>query len=43
MLFAEGQDYLHETIDGIEYIWCRTTPYGENGLKRVINIFSFSK
>lgn len=38
---AEGQDYLHETIDGIEYIWCRTTPYGENGLKRVINIFSF--
>jgi glycosyltransferase involved in cell wall biosynthesis len=36
-----GQDYLSEHIDGIEYIWCRTTPYGENGFKRVINIFSF--
>ena len=36
-----GRNYLHETIDGINYIWCRTVPYGENGLKRVINIFSF--
>ena len=36
-----GSNYLHETIDGINYIWCRTVPYGENGLKRVINIFSF--
>ena len=36
-----GQDYLHELIDGIEYIWCKTTPYGENGFKRVVNIFSF--
>lgn len=37
----EGQDYLTEVVDGITYIWGKTTPYGENGLKRVINIFSF--
>ena len=36
-------DNLRENIDGINYIWCKTTPYGENGLKRVINIFSFLK
>ena len=40
---ADGADYLRENIDGINYIWCKTTPYGENGLKRVINIFSFLK
>lgn len=40
---ADDADYLRENIDGIDYIWCKTTPYGENGLKRVINIFSFLK
>lgn len=39
----ENEDFLRENIDGIEYIWCKTTPYGENGLKRVVNIFSFLK
>ena len=37
----DGQDYLIEYIDGIEYIWCRTIPYQVNGIKRVINIFHF--
>lgn len=36
-----GQDYLKQKIDGINYIWCKTPKYVENGLKRVINIFSF--
>ncbi|WP_127579924.1 glycosyltransferase family 4 protein [Paenibacillus koleovorans] len=28
-------------IDGIQYLWVRTTPYKDNGVKRVINIFNF--
>lgn len=43
IVMADNEDYVRENIDGIEYIWCKTTPYGENGLKRVINIFSFLK
>jgi len=33
--------YQDEDIDGIRYTWCKTPPYAGNGLKRVINIFSF--
>ena len=36
-----GTNYLHETIDGINYIWCKTSAYGANGIKRVFNIFEF--
>ena len=43
IVMADNEDYVRENIDGIEYIWCKTTSYGENGLKRVINIFSFLK
>ncbi len=39
----QGQNYLVENIDGIRYIWCRTPDYPGNGIKRVINIFSFLK
>lgn len=35
------QHYLHQIIDGIDYIWCKTPIYGENGIKRVINIIVF--
>lgn len=38
---AKGQTHIKEIVDGITYIWCKTPEYGENGLKRVINIFSF--
>ena len=32
---AEKQDYLNvKQLTGLEYIWCRTATYGENGLKR---------
>jgi glycosyltransferase involved in cell wall biosynthesis len=37
----EDENYLHEQIDGIDYIWCKTPSYPENGIKRVINIFVF--
>ena len=36
-----GTNYLHETINGINYIWCKTSVYGANGIKRVFNIFEF--
>ncbi|HLX55050.1 MAG TPA: glycosyltransferase family 4 protein [Aquella sp.] len=41
VVIPENQNYLHEQIDGIDYIWCKTPPYKENGIKRVINIFTF--
>lgn len=31
-----------EVIDGIKYIWIKTPEYSGNGIKRVINIFSFA-
>lgn len=31
-----------EAIDGIQYIWLKTPTYYGNGLKRVINMFSFT-
>ena len=36
-----NQEYITQYIDGIKYIWCKTIPYQANGIKRVINIFSF--
>lgn len=31
-----------EEIQGIRYVWVRTPPYQGNGLRRIINMFSFS-
>jgi glycosyltransferase involved in cell wall biosynthesis len=33
--------YLTEWIDGIKYIWLKTTPYRGNGWGRLANIFTF--
>ncbi len=41
IVMPDNKNYLHEQIDGIDYIWCKTPPYPENGIKRVINIFTF--
>ena len=41
---VEGAPMKHmttEMIDGIEYVWYPTPPYGGNGLGRVRNIWSF--
>lgn len=38
---SKQQNYLYETIDGINYIWCKTPEYPVNGIRRVINIFTF--
>lgn len=42
-IITKDKEYLFENIDGINYIWCKTSEYQENGVKRVINIFSFLK
>lgn len=34
--------WRHETIDGVQFIWVRTTPYGDNDWYRVVNMLSFS-
>lgn len=41
IMIPEGQTHVEENIDGIRYIWCKTTPYQTNGAKRLINIMSF--
>lgn len=33
--------FSSEAVDGIEYIWCDTPPYGGNGIGRVRNIITF--
>ena len=30
-----------ECIDGIEYVWVKTNSYGDNGIKRFVNMLSF--
>jgi len=39
----EKEDYLIEDIDGIKFIWFKTPPYFNNGVKRVINMLSYTK
>lgn len=41
VIIPDDQEYRYETIDGINYIWCKTRAYTGNGLNRVLNIFSF--
>jgi len=42
--FSEGEKgyFKIEEIDGVRYVWIRTTPYHGNNLKRVMNILSYS-
>jgi len=39
----EKKDYLIEDIDSIKFIWFKTPPYFNNGVKRVINMLSYTK
>lgn len=41
VIIPNNLNYLNETIDGINYIWCKTKPYQGNGIKRVFNIYEF--
>jgi glycosyltransferase involved in cell wall biosynthesis len=37
------EDYLIEDIDSIKFVWFKTPPYYNNGVKRVINMLSYTK
>ena len=39
----EKQDYIIEDIESIKFIWFKTPPYFNNGIKRVINMLSYTK
>ncbi len=41
IIIPKNKSYLYENIDGIDYLWLKTTKYSKNGVKRAINIFSF--
>ena len=40
-VYDENQNYLQETIDGIDFIWFKTPSYSGNGFARVKNMLSF--
>lgn len=35
------ENYQQEDIEGINYVWLKTPQYKDNGLERVLNIFTF--
>ncbi len=39
----EKEDYIIENIEGIKFVWFKTPPYFNNGVKRVINMLSYTK
>ncbi|MCH9812845.1 MAG: glycosyltransferase family 4 protein [Epsilonproteobacteria bacterium] len=41
--YSHNQDYLQETIDGVTFLWFKTPPYQSNGVKRVVNMLSYTK
>ncbi len=39
----KGQSYRRENIDGVEFVWVRTSPYyGGNDWRRVVNMLSYA-
>lgn len=36
-----SENIKQETIDGVQYIWIKTSKYGSNGIRRFINISQF--
>jgi glycosyltransferase involved in cell wall biosynthesis len=38
----KGEEYLHEKIDNIDFIWIKTPKYFGNGISRVKNMLSYS-
>ena len=41
--YPSDQEYLIEEIEGINFIWIKTTPYLTNGIKRVLNMLEFTR
>jgi len=40
--YPEASTLLQESIDGIDFIWVKTTPYSGNGIGRVRNMLEFT-
>ena len=39
----KGQNYVRENINGVKFLWLRTSPYyGGNDWRRVVNMLSYS-
>jgi glycosyltransferase involved in cell wall biosynthesis len=38
---ATREHFERETVDGIDFVWCKTPPYHGNGIGRVVNIAVF--
>lgn len=38
----EGQEWLFERHDGVQFLWLKTTPYNRNDWRRAINMLSYS-
>jgi len=41
--YKPNEVYLKETIDGVDFVWFKTTKYHKNNWKRFINMLSFNK
>ena len=37
-----NKEYIQESIDGIDFIWIKTSPYVGNGVSRVTNMLSYT-
>lgn len=38
----DGVDEMHEVVDGVEFLWVRTSPYYGNSVHRLLNLVSFA-
>ena len=41
--YPSTKKYIQENIEGVSYVWIKTTQYTDNGVKRVINMYNFAK
>lgn len=40
--YPNNQKVLKEDIDGVQYIWFKTPGYSDNGIRRVLNMYTFA-
>ena len=40
--YPDSQQIDQEEIDGVDYVWIKTKPYTDNGIKRAINMYEFA-
>jgi len=40
--YQDNQKIYMEKVEGVDYVWVKTTPYKDNGIKRIINMYDFA-